>query len=96
MSQVLLQQTSPWFRRRRARVRAAIHPGAQASPSQSAICAGFENGGTDACQGDSGGPLVAIDANGDLSQIGIVSWGEGCAQAQKYGFTPTSITSGVS
>ena len=28
------RQTSPWFRRRRARVRAAIHPGEQASPSQ--------------------------------------------------------------
>ena len=39
------------------------------------ICAGFESGGTDSCQGDSGGPFF----NGNM-QIGIVSWGSGCAQ----------------
>jgi len=33
----------------------------------------------DACQGDSGGPLV-IRNGGDFVQIGITSWGEGCAQ----------------
>lgn len=38
------------------------------------ICARATNPSRDACQGDSGGPLVA---NGYL--IGIVSWGEGCA-----------------
>ena len=41
------------------------------------ICAAYYGvGGKDACQGDSGGPL-AID--GRLA--GIVSWGNGCAQA---------------
>ncbi|XP_076257493.1 trypsin-like isoform X2 [Rhynchophorus ferrugineus] len=39
------------------------------------ICAGFEEGGKDACQGDSGGPLVYKN-----TLIGIVSFGEGCAQ----------------
>jgi secreted trypsin-like serine protease len=49
------------------------------------ICAGLEQGGRDSCQGDSGGPLVAYDAGGCPVQVGIVSWGEGCADAHAYG-----------
>ena len=37
------------------------------------ICAG--KAGKDSCQGDSGGPMV--DSEG--KQVGIVSWGYGCA-----------------
>ncbi|MFJ6940315.1 S1 family peptidase [Streptomyces sp. NPDC101132] len=41
------------------------------------VCAGVE--GKDSCQGDSGGPLFRVVA-GRTYQIGIVSYGEGCAE----------------
>jgi len=48
------------------------------------ICAGNQAGGKDSCQGDSGGPLV-YKHNDEYLQIGVVSFGDGCAQPDKYG-----------
>ncbi|XP_060758398.1 serine protease 33-like [Neoarius graeffei] len=42
------------------------------------ICAGLAEGGKDSCQGDSGGPMV-VKSNGYWVQVGIVSFGTGCA-----------------
>ncbi|MEV7086499.1 serine protease [Streptomyces sp. NPDC093085] len=44
------------------------------------ICAGYASGGTDTCQGDSGGPMFRTDSSGAYIQVGIVSWGNGCAR----------------
>jgi secreted trypsin-like serine protease len=44
------------------------------------ICAAIPEGGRGSCQGDSGGPLVVNTGSG-VQQVGIVSWGFGCAAA---------------
>lgn len=50
------------------------------------ICAGIlDTGGVDSCQGDSGGPMFRKDDAGEPVQVGIVSWGAGCAQPGKPG-----------
>jgi secreted trypsin-like serine protease len=49
------------------------------------ICAGLPQGGVDTCQGDSGGPMFRKDATDAWIQVGIVSWGDGCARPNKPG-----------
>ena len=43
------------------------------------ICAGYVRGGCDSCSGDSGGPLFMFDKDLNVVQVGIVSFGYGCA-----------------
>jgi len=46
-------------------------------------CAGAPSGGKDACLGDSGGPNYFTDpATSKRTQLGVVSWGIGCAQEE--------------
>jgi secreted trypsin-like serine protease len=56
------------------------------------ICAGdWDAGGIDTCQGDSGGPMFRRDGAGEWVQVGITSWGYGCARPGNPGvYTQTS------
>ncbi|NWV57138.1 FA7 factor, partial [Daphoenositta chrysoptera] len=52
--------------------------------TDSMFCAGHSTAAADACKGDSGGPFTVPHHN-TWFLLGIVSWGEGCAEQGKYG-----------
>jgi secreted trypsin-like serine protease len=60
-----------------------VIPSAQITDNM--LCAGLPEGGRDSCQGDSGGFLGAPLGNNKYVQLGIVSWGVGCARPKLFG-----------
>lgn len=53
--------------------------------TENMFCAGEPAGGKDSCQGDSGGFIGAPLGDGKFAQLGIVSWGIGCARPSLFG-----------
>jgi Trypsin len=53
--------------------------------TEAMMCAGLMEGGKDACSGDSGGPLFEKKYDGSMIQMGLVSFGNGCARANRPG-----------
>ena len=59
--------------------------------STTQFCAGDVNGQIDTCHGDSGGPAMVFHVDPESQkwrwfQVGIVSWGVGCAQKGEVGY----------
>jgi trypsin len=52
--------------------------------NENMICAGYPQGGRDSCQGDSGSPLF-LKQGTQIYQVGLTSWGIGCARARAPG-----------
>ncbi len=53
--------------------------------TENMFCAGEPAGGKDSCQGDSGGFIGAPLGDGRFVQLGVVSWGIGCARPGLFG-----------
>ena len=59
--------------------------------STTQFCAGDVNGQKDTCRGDGGGPAMILHVNPAGNkwrwfQVGVVSWGYGCAQKGEVGY----------
>ncbi|XP_037792745.1 transmembrane protease serine 9-like [Penaeus monodon] len=54
------------------------------SVTERMLCAGYKEGGKDTCQGDSGGSLC-VEESSKFVQVGVVSFGDGCAKAESPG-----------
>lgn len=51
---------------------------------QSQICAGnVARGGVDTCEGDTGGPILRVNSDNSYTLLAIVSFAEGCGQADR-------------
>ena len=55
-----------------------LHEESNSVVTENMMCAEENGRAEDACQGDSGGPLIMHTDSGDY-QVGVVSWGIGCA-----------------
>lgn len=64
--------------------RATCKRSSRYSVTTSMFCAGFADEEKDACQGDSGGPH-STEFRNTWFLTGITSWGDKCAQKDKYG-----------
>ncbi|CAG2158278.1 unnamed protein product [Oppiella nova] len=59
--------------------------------NENQLCASYPSGGKDSCQGDSGGSLT-VSYSGRYYQLGVVSFGKGCAQPGFPGVYTKGIT----
>ncbi|WP_328836866.1 serine protease [Streptomyces europaeiscabiei] len=81
-SRYLLKATVPFINDSTCRAYGGLYSGLVAGEE---ICAGYDAGGVDTCQGDSGGPMFRRDNANAWIQVGIVSWGDGCARPDAPG-----------
>jgi secreted trypsin-like serine protease len=61
-----------------------VIPGSSPRIMANMFCAGAPEGGKDSCQGDSGG-FIGATLEGKWVQLGLVSWGIGCARPKLFG-----------